>query len=406
MIRQFRSLFEAGTVAGLTDAQLIERFLGRRDEAGELAFAALVARHGPMVLGVCRRALADPNDAADAFQATFLILVRKAHSIRIDDSLGRWLYGVSRRVAARARLEAARRPRSIADDLPARAIDPDRFELSGIIDEELARLPQVYRSAVILCDLGGLTHEEAARDLACPVGTIKSRLARGRQQLRGRLERRGLAATLPNLAPPYLPASLAEAVVRSSWLAIHAGSSLAGLAPASAIALTQGVLKSMNGFHLKLIATATLSLGVVVTGAGVLAQGKPEPGEKSAVATAPLPAQADPDRPDKSSGFEEALRFFPPDHWVRSQDVKFRFHDVKGGYYIFARNHQQLDDGKRLALWPFALIWLTAGEQRCQMVVGDSAIIDMNPPFGSFSKSKRAAKAQANPDQRLCRDHG
>ena len=101
--RQFRSLFGAGSVAGLTDGQLLDRFLKARDDAGEAAFAALVARHGPMVLGVCRRALADPDDAADAFQATFLILVRKAHSVRVDDSLGRWLYGVSRKVASRAR---------------------------------------------------------------------------------------------------------------------------------------------------------------------------------------------------------------------------------------------------------------------------------------------------------------
>src|SRR5271168_1467604 len=128
MIRQFRTLFEAGTIAGLTDGQLLERFLDSRDE---IAFEALVARHGPMVLGVCRRALADPNDAADAFQATFLILVRKAGSVRVDDSLGRWLYGVSRRVAGRARLIAARRPRAEAalERIEAVSPDPDRFEL-------------------------------------------------------------------------------------------------------------------------------------------------------------------------------------------------------------------------------------------------------------------------------------
>ena len=93
----------------MTDGELLERFLGGRDEGSEVAFAALVARHGPMVLGVCRRALSDPGDAEDAFQATFLILVRKARSVRVDDSLGRWLYGVTRRVAGRARAVAARR---------------------------------------------------------------------------------------------------------------------------------------------------------------------------------------------------------------------------------------------------------------------------------------------------------
>src|SRR4051812_25894703 len=110
-LRQIGALFGSGSVAGMTDGELLERFLGRRDEGSEVAFAALVARHGPMVLGVCRRALADPEDADDAFQATFLILVRKARSVRVEDSLGRWLYGVSRKVAARARADATRKPR-------------------------------------------------------------------------------------------------------------------------------------------------------------------------------------------------------------------------------------------------------------------------------------------------------
>ncbi len=107
--RDMRSLLIEGTVGSLTDGQLLSRFTAHRDADGEVAFAALVERHGGMVWGVCRRALRDPNDTADAFQATFLILVRKAHSVRVDDSLGRWLYGVSRRVAARARANAERR---------------------------------------------------------------------------------------------------------------------------------------------------------------------------------------------------------------------------------------------------------------------------------------------------------
>jgi RNA polymerase sigma factor (sigma-70 family) len=281
LVRHFRTLFEVGSVAGLSDGQLIERFLDHPGEAGEVAFEAIVARHGPMVLGVCRRALADPNDAADAFQATFLVLVRKARSIRVDDSLGRWLYGVSRKVAARARLVSARRPRSIAVDIEARATDPDRFELSAILDEELARLPEAYRSALVLCDLEGLTHEEAARDLVCPVGTIKSRLNRGRLKLRERLERRGLApAPLLMLASPTVPATLVRGVVKASSLSIVAAKSAAGVVPASAIALAEGVLKTMTGIKLKLGLVALCSLGAFASGTVGLAEGqKGEPGQ-------------------------------------------------------------------------------------------------------------------------------
>jgi RNA polymerase sigma factor (sigma-70 family) len=276
LLRQFRTLFEAGTVAGLTDGQLLERFLAGHDEGGEVAFAALVARHGPMVLGVCRRALPDPNDAADAYQATFLILVRKARSVRVDDSLGRWLYGVSRRVASRARATAARRPRAEAGEIEAieaRSTDPDRFELAGLLDEELARLPESFRSALVLCDLEGLTHEEAARDLRCPVGTIKSRLARGRERLRGRLTRRGLAPSSLMVAP-VVPATLVESVVQASMLSVGSGKSAVGMVSASAVALAEGVLKSMNGITLKLTASAVLTVGVVASGASLLAQGQ------------------------------------------------------------------------------------------------------------------------------------
>jgi RNA polymerase sigma factor (sigma-70 family) len=294
LLRQFRTLFEAGTVAGLTDGQLLERFLAGRDDGGEIAFEALVARHGPMVLGVCRRALADPNDAADAFQATFLVLVRKARSIRVDDSLGRWLYGVSRRVASRARASAARRPQAVDgefDYVEAPRHDPDRFELASLLDEELARLPESFRSALVLCDLEGLTHEEAARDLRCPVGTIKSRLSRGRERLRGRLARRGLSPTSMMVAP-VVPALMAESTVRASLISTGSIKSAVGVVSASAVALAEGVLTSMTGIKLKLAASAFLAIGVAASGAGLLGQpqeGKPisKRAEKAEVAHQP-----------------------------------------------------------------------------------------------------------------------
>jgi RNA polymerase sigma factor (sigma-70 family) len=299
-MRQIGTLFGSGTVAGMTDGQLLERFLARRDEGAEVAFAALVARHGPMVLGVCRRALADPGDAEDAFQATFLILVRRAHSVRVDDSLGRWLYGVSRKVAARARTFAARRPRhesTAFDAIEARSPDPDRFDVRSTIDEELARLPESYRSAVVLCDLGGLTLEEAARELGRPVGTIKSRLSRGRARLRSSLGRRGLAPSM-KMAAPMVPARLAEAVVRTSMISAIGGASAAGTVPASAVALAEGMLKTMTGIKLKLAAAALLSIGIAATGAGVMA--RQEKGDARSTVPGKTVGPVAPDEPPSS----------------------------------------------------------------------------------------------------------
>ena len=300
VLRQFRTLFGAGTVAAMTDGQLLERFLGARGEDAEVAFAGLVARHGPMVLGVCRRALADPDDADDAFQATFLILVRKARSVRVDDSLGRWLYGVSRRVASRARAGVARRRRIERSgvDLPERSsTGTDRHELKAILDEELARLAEPYRSAIVLCDLGGLTHEEAARDLRCPVGTVKSRLSRGREKLRGRLARRGLTPSAL-ASGTALPVALANSTIRAASGYAASGVLKAGTVPASAVVLTQGVLKAMTWTKLKLAAAAALSLsltlGVAATGAG----GPARPDEKpSAAGAKKSPVEAKLDQP-------------------------------------------------------------------------------------------------------------
>ena len=189
-----RQLFGAGTLVGMAEGQLLERFSSRRDEA---AFELIVARHGPMVLGVCRRVLSDPHDVEDAFQATFLVLVRKAHSLRRRDLLGNWLYGVAHRVAVRARANAARRRTRERSGAEAAAGKPPRDgdwrDLRPVLDEEIARLPEKYRAPVVLCFLEGQTHEEAARQLRWPLGTVKSRLARARARLQGRLTRRGLA---------------------------------------------------------------------------------------------------------------------------------------------------------------------------------------------------------------------
>ena len=203
--RELQSLLRDGIATGLTDQELLERFATCRDQSGELAFATLVARHGPMVMNVCRRMLRNPADADDAFQATFLVLVRRAGAIRFGTSLGPWLYGVSVRVARRARDQGSRRRVvELDENRPRRSRSsgsPVDRDLRLAVDEALARLPANFRAAIVSCYLEGLTHEEAAVRLRCPVGTIRSRLARGRALLRDRLERSGLRPDIRRCEP-------------------------------------------------------------------------------------------------------------------------------------------------------------------------------------------------------------
>jgi RNA polymerase sigma factor (sigma-70 family) len=258
-----------------TDAQLLDRFARRRDEP---AFSALVARHGPMVLGLFRRLLPDPQDAEDAFQAAFLVLARKAATVGRRAPLGPWLYGVAWRVAVRLRGRAARRrqrerPGVDLDALPAD--DAAWSDAHGVVHEEVQRLPDAYRSAVVLCYLEGNTNEEAARVLRRPVGTVKSRLTRARELLRTRLTRRGLAvsagavgAVLAADATPA-PAALADATVRAA-LPFAAGEAAAGgFVSTRAAALSRGVLRTMF-FKKATIATVLVLALALVGGVGGL----------------------------------------------------------------------------------------------------------------------------------------
>jgi RNA polymerase sigma factor (sigma-70 family) len=179
-----------------TDAELLDRFARTRDHA---AFAALVRRHGPMVFGVCRRVLRDPNDADEAFQVTFLVLVRKAGGLRQPGRLANWLYGVANRVARKARVSAARRgrhERAAAGPDRTVPIDPTDADLRAVLDEEMVALPAKYRAPLVLCYLEGLTNEAAAERLGWPPGSMSYRLARGRELLRKRLVRRGVCLAL------------------------------------------------------------------------------------------------------------------------------------------------------------------------------------------------------------------
>ena len=268
-LRQLRALFTAGTATGLTDSELLERYTAERARsaeaatAAEMAFEVLVDRHGPMVWGICHRVLGDAHEAEDAFQATFLVLVQKADSVRVDGSLGRWLYGVAHRVALRARSEARRR-RSWMDPVPATSsLDPagevERSDLRTTVGEELDRLPAKYRCAVELCHLQGLTYDQAARQLNWPVATVKSRLTKGRLQLRERLARRGVApGAFASIKASIRAARAAIPQELIRFTARAATSSGTGVFPAAVTDLTKGVLKMMMWEKLKLVVPGAL----------------------------------------------------------------------------------------------------------------------------------------------------
>jgi RNA polymerase sigma factor (sigma-70 family) len=278
-------LFEGGSLAGLSDWQLLDRFVAARDE---LAFEALVQRHGPMVMGVCRRMLSNAFDAEDSFQATFLVLLRRAGSLGTADSLGPWLHGVAVKVAQQARGAAARRGRKecpgLLTDVPGPDPDPiaDDPELRQILDQEIDRLPDRYRLPVVLCYLEGQTHEQAARSLEWPLGTVKGRLARARSLLESRLTRRGVACgaalaafAAGSAARAAMPPALVRATCRAA-VAAGSGTLLTSVVSTSVTRLAQGVVSTMIVQKLKLIAAAVAVSGVFFTGAGVLArqQGK------------------------------------------------------------------------------------------------------------------------------------
>ena len=214
VVGELGRLYSLGSVGSLSDGQLLERYLaGDEPAVSEAAFSALVSRHGAMVLSICQRVLQDSNDAHDAFQATFLVLVRKAGSIRRRESVAGWLYGIARRVAARARLDAARRRRrlaELAEQEPIEAVDEEAPTDYAPLIAEIDQLPDRFRDPVVLHYFEGLSTEATAMRLGCPRGTVLSRLARARDRLRMRLERRGVSLEA------ILPASAAASRMFSS----------------------------------------------------------------------------------------------------------------------------------------------------------------------------------------------
>jgi RNA polymerase sigma factor (sigma-70 family) len=289
VLQHIQRLAGAPGIEGLKDGPLLERFAAGE----EAAFAALVRRHGPMVLGVCRRVLGDLHAAEDAFQATFLVLLRRAAALNRRGSLASWLYTVAYRVALRARAAAARRQcqeRKVAHMADsASEVDAGWLDLQPILDEELSRLPENYRVAVLLCCVQGKTNVEAARLLGWPLGTVKGRLARARELLRERLGRRGitlpaagLVALLAENAAAAVPGTLIHATVQAA-VAASAGATVA--ASASALSLAEGVLKAMFVTKLKIASVLLLGAGLLALAAGALADPAPAPAQGKVLLT-------------------------------------------------------------------------------------------------------------------------
>jgi RNA polymerase sigma factor (sigma-70 family) len=304
VLHHVRKLAAAPAANPPSDRDLLDGFVARRDEA---AFAALVERHGAMVLGVCRRVLRHAHDAEDAWQAAFLVLARKAATIWRKDALGAWLHGVAYHVATNLRRDLARRG---AHEVPLREVgqadaagDMTWRELRTVLDEELARLPEHLRAPLVLCYLEGRTRDEAARQLGWSLGTFRGRLERGRGLLGARLRRRGL-----DLSALLVAAALSEhtalagvspALVAST---VQAATSVgAGGGTAQVAELVTGALRAMSIARFKVVALVLLVAGGITACAGVIAYNasavrQPGPSEQN-------PAQVAGDgRPDAGSG--------------------------------------------------------------------------------------------------------
>jgi RNA polymerase sigma factor (sigma-70 family) len=265
-----RTLAATPEADALSDGQLLGRFVARRDED---AFAALLRRRGPLVLGVCRQIVGDPHLAEDVFQATFLVLARKAASVRRKQSLAGWLYRVANNLAVEVRRQQARRQRHErqASLMLRTEPAPTGNDWQPILHEEVNRLPAKYRVPVVLCYLYGMTNEEAARELCWPIGTVKGRLTRARALLHTRLTRRGLAlgaggvaALVQQPVSAAVPAQLAEATLHAA-LGFAAGKAAVGVASAVAVPLAMKALRTMMMTRLLLVGLMLLALGVAGT---------------------------------------------------------------------------------------------------------------------------------------------
>ncbi len=288
---------------GLSDGELLTRYLVQREES---AFAALVHRHGPMVLAVCRRILGNVHDADDAFQATFLVLVRRAGAIVPRDMVGPWLHGVACRTSAKAKAMSSRRrakQRSLEESPEPAAADRGVSDWSELLDAELSRLPDKYRLPLVLCDLEGRTRKAAARRLGWPEGTVATRLQHGRKLVHQRLVRRGITLSATALAAMWsqttaaaqVPGQLLGATVQAASVFAASAAHAPGLISIKVVALVEGVLKSMVLKKLKTVTALVVVFGLLGLGlsgwtfGGGTAAGEPQPPTIGKPPPAPVP---------------------------------------------------------------------------------------------------------------------
>jgi RNA polymerase sigma factor (sigma-70 family) len=332
VLRHLRRLAAAGRDDGASDGHLLRRFAATGDAD---AFALLLRRHGPMVLGVCRRILANPADADDVFQATFLVLLRRATAVRRPEALASWLYGVALRLARRARCDAIRR-RDLDRQAQCRRKEDASTAVDGqdvrrVLDEELGRLPEKYRAPLVLCLLEGKTNAEAARQLGWPLGTVCGRLSRARGLLRTRLTRRGLAPAVAlgasALGTPKLTAAVPPALAAvTARMAERFGSPHAALSASGRVALlADGVGPALGAGKGKAAVAVLLAAGLLAGGAGMVAHRNlgAHPPDAAHQATPPTVPQARP--ADAKAGRVDALGDpLPDDAVARLGTVRFR----------------------------------------------------------------------------------
>jgi RNA polymerase sigma factor (sigma-70 family) len=281
VIRHLRRVVLRQDGAGWTDGQLLASFIEQKDEA---AFETLVRRHGPMVFGVCRRVVGNHHDAEDAFQATFLVLARKAASVRPRERVANWLHGVALRTAMKAKTITARRrgrEKQVTEMPEPEAARQDQWrDLQTLLDQELNGLPENYRLPILLCDLEGKTIKEATQQLGWPQGTLAGRLARGRKLLAKRLASRGVllsagslaAVVSQNVASAGVPASLMSSTVKAAAMIAAGQATVAGVVPAKVAALMEGVTKAMLITKLKTVTAALLVVATVGIGGSLLSR--------------------------------------------------------------------------------------------------------------------------------------
>ncbi len=343
VLHYLRGLF-GGPAAAQDDRELLHAFAARRDEA---AFAALVERHGPLVWGVCRRLLRHTQDAEDAFQATFLVLARKAGSVSWRDDAGNWLYAVALRVARKARARAARQRRRESEVAmpPAAATDegPDR-DTAEAVAEEVGRLPDKYRRPVVLCCLQGKSHAEAAQLLGWPEGTVSGRLSRAKEMLRRRLARRGVVVPAAGVAA-LLAAETVSAPAAVVGLTVRAAISFAAGAGLTTVpaALAEEVMRTMFVSKVKVGGAVVLVLALIGAGLGAWARGGGEP---------PRPAPEPPaaERPREEAKAKSDVPAAWAGRWVAdpfagAESIEVRhFHDGGGPAAVY-----RVTDPKKVA---------------------------------------------------------